>query len=97
MRLFGVLKFSLASGLAVGLSWPLSWLLHTPEVALVAGAVLFVAVFIPLLALLSALSEADIDELTECLEFSAAVSKLLEVATSNYKIPLGVLHPKRST
>ena len=35
-----VWKFYLASGLAAVLSWPLSWLVHTPQLAVVAGAAL---------------------------------------------------------
>jgi len=97
LRLFGVWKFYLASGLAAGLSWPLSLVLHTPELALVAGAALFVVLYVPILALLSALSVADIGELRGYLEFSAAVSKPLELAISYYKISYRVLHPKHYT
>jgi O-antigen/teichoic acid export membrane protein len=92
-----VWKFYVASGLAAGLSWPLSWALHMPELAFVAGAVVFVVLFVPFLALLSALSEADIEELRRYLEFSAVMLKPLELAISYYKAVLGVFHPKRST
>jgi len=53
--------------------------------------------YIPILALLSALSEADIGELRGYLEFSAAVSKPLELAISYYQKSVGVFHPKAST
>ena len=91
-----VWKSYAASGLAAAFSWPLSWLLHTPELALVAGAVVFVILFVPFLALLSALSEEDINELRGFLGFSALISTPLEAAISYYKTSLHVFHRRRS-
>jgi len=89
-------RFYAASGLAAAVSWPLSWLLHTPQVALVGGALVFVALFIPFLALLSALDEADIDELRGFLGFSELISRPLEAAIAYYKTCLEAFH-RRST
>jgi O-antigen/teichoic acid export membrane protein len=97
LGLVRVWKFYVASVLAAGLSWPLSWVLRTPELAFVAGAAVFLVLYVPCLALLSALGEADIGELRGYLEFSELVSKPLELAISYYKASLRVLHPKRST
>jgi len=91
-----VWRFYLASGLAAALSWPLSWALHAPELAFAAGAVVFLLLFIPILAFLSALSEGDVVELRGYLEFSTLVSAPLELAISYYETSLGVFHPKRS-
>ena len=92
-----VWKFYAASGLAAGLSWPLSWLLHTPELALVAGALVFVILYIPALAMLSTLNEAELREIRGFLGFSAVISKPLGVAISYYSILQSVFHPKPST
>ena len=92
-----VWKFYLASGVAAALSWPLSWLVRTPELAVVAGAAVFVILFIPLLALLSALDEADIGALRGYLEFSALASKPLELAIKYYKMALLILHRRLSS
>jgi len=88
-------KFYAASGLAAALSWPVSWLLDIPELALLGGAVVFVVLFVPLLALLSALSEADIEELRGYLMFSAVISKPFDLAVSYYKLALGIFHTAR--
>jgi O-antigen/teichoic acid export membrane protein len=91
-----VWKFYAASGLAALISWPLSWVVHTAPLALVAGGVVFVVLFVPFLALFSALSEADLSELRVFLEFSAIVSKPLEVAISYYKAARRVFNPSNS-
>ena len=91
-----VWKFYAASGLAAALSWPISWVLHTPVFALIGGAVVFVALLVPFLALLSALSEADIEELRGFLKFSAVVSRPLDAAISYYELALALFHPARS-
>lgn len=97
LRIASVWKFYLASGVAAEISWPLSWLVHTPELAIVAGAAVFVILFIPLLALLRALDEADIDALRGYLEFSAVASKPLELAIKYYKLALLILYRRRSS
>ena len=81
-----VWKFYVASAVAATLSWPLSWLVHLPELSLVAGASVFVLLFIPLLALLRALDEADIGALRGYLAFSSVVSKPLEIAIRYYEL-----------
>jgi O-antigen/teichoic acid export membrane protein len=90
-----VWKFYAASGLAAGLTWPISWFVYTPELALVGGAVAFVVLFVPFLALFSALSEADVNELRGFLGFSALISRPLEAAISYYRACLGTFHPKK--
>jgi hypothetical protein len=91
-----VWKFYVASGLAAGLSWPLSWLVHLPELAVATGAVVFIVLFIPLLALLRALDETDIGTLRGYLEFSTVVSKPLEAAIWYYNLVIraGPVGPK---
>jgi O-antigen/teichoic acid export membrane protein len=91
IALTGVWKFYVASGVAAGLSWPFSWLVHIPELALVAGAAVFVVLFIPLLALFRALNESDIGALRGYLGFSAVVSKPLEVMIWYYRSVLSAL------
>jgi hypothetical protein len=56
-----------------------------------AGAAAFVILFIPLLALLRALDEADIGALRGYLEFSAVISRPLEAAIWYYKLVLSAL------
>jgi hypothetical protein len=70
---------------------------HTTELAVVAGAAAFVVLFIPLLALLRALDEADIGALRGYLEFSAVVSKPLEAAISYYRLVLSASQGGRSS
>jgi len=84
-------KFYVGSALAAALSWPLSWLVHTPEFAVAAGALVFVLLFIPILALLRALDEEDIGALRGYIGFSAVVSKPLEAAIWYYKLVLSVV------
>jgi stage V sporulation protein B len=91
LGLIRVWKFYVASGLAALLSWPLSWLIYTPELAVAAGALAFVLLFIPLLALFRALDEADIEALRRYLEFSAVISKPLEALIWYYKLALSAL------
>jgi nucleotide-binding universal stress UspA family protein len=83
-------------GMAAGLSWPLSWLIHLPELALVTGALAFVILFIRLLALLRSLDKTDIGALRGYLEFSAVVSKPLEAAIWYYEMVLSALQRKPS-
>ena len=52
---------------------------------MVAGASVFVVLFIPILALLRALDKADIGALRGYLEFSAVVSGPMEAAIWYYK------------
>jgi len=92
-----VWKFYVASAVAAALSWPLSWLVHLPELALVVGAVVFVVLLVPLLALLGALDENDIGGLRGYLAFSAAVSKPLDVAIRYYRVCLAVLRGRSSS
>ncbi len=79
-------KFYLASGLTAGITWPLSWLIGSSVLSLVAGATAFVLVFIPMLALLRALDESDITALRSYLGFSSWVSKPLEAAVAYYEV-----------
>ena len=97
LRLPRVWKFYATSGLAAGLSWPLSWLIHTPELSLGTGAVVFLILFVPILAIFSALSEEDLNELRGFMGFSKFVSRPLEAAISYYQASLRLFHPKRST
>ena len=90
-----VWKFYAASGLAAAFSWPFSWLLHTPEVALAGGAVVFLVLFVPFLALFSALGDADIDELRGFMGFSALISRPLEVAIAYYKTCIEIFHREK--
>ena len=92
-----VWKFYAASGLAAALSWPISWLVHTPELAVASGALAFVVLFIPLLALLRALDEADIAALRGYLKFSAVISRPLEALIWYYKLVLSVLRRRPSS
>ena len=78
-------KFYSASGLAALLTWPLSWGVSLPQVELVAGAAAYVLLFIPLLALLRALDDADLSALRGYLGFSSWVAKPLAVAISYYR------------
>ena len=91
-----VWKYYFASGVAAALTWPLSWLVHTPELAIVGGAVLFVILYIPLLALLRTLDEKDIDALRGYLEFSAVASMPVELGIAYYKLALSILRRRRS-
>ena len=68
--------------------------MHIPELALVAGAAVFVSLFIPLLVLLKALSESDIVALRGYIEFSAVISKPLELTMWYHKFVLSALRSK---
>jgi O-antigen/teichoic acid export membrane protein len=92
LSISGVWKFYAASGVAALVSWPISWLVHTPELALASGAVVFVILLVPFLALFSALSDAEVNELRAFLGFSSVVSRPLDVAISYYRATRRALH-----
>jgi O-antigen/teichoic acid export membrane protein len=96
LRLTSVWRFYLASGLVAVLCWPLSWAVHISQVAVIAGAAIYVVLLIPVLALLQALDEADIAALRGYLAFSAMISRPLEVAISYYRASLSVFHQRSS-
>jgi O-antigen/teichoic acid export membrane protein len=85
-------KFYVASAIAAGASWPISWLVHFAQLALVSGAVVFIVLLIPLLALFGALNEADIVVLRGYLAFSVVVSRPLEAAIWYYRLALSSFH-----
>ena len=93
LNLSGVWKFYFASGVAAAICWPITWVVHVSYLAVGAGAVAFVVLIIPVLALLGALDEKDIASLRGFLGFSAVISRPLEFAISYYKASLRVLRP----
>lgn len=85
-RVGGVWKFYLAAGVAAGLSYPVSWLIPVHWVALVLGAVVFVLLFVPLMAMLSALDRGDVKELEGFLGFSPLVLRVFGAGVRYYDL-----------
>jgi hypothetical protein len=79
-------KFYLAAALAAVVCYPVSWLVKTPQLSLVAGAVAYVVLFIPFLALLKAMTKDTLGALRSYLGFSPIVSRPLEVAIRYYEL-----------
>lgn len=91
LSLARVWKFYVAAGLAAGLSWLISFPIHIPELVVIVGGLVFIILYIPLLALLKALNVRDIDMLRDYLKFSAVVSTLFEAAVWYYNRALLIL------
>jgi O-antigen/teichoic acid export membrane protein len=79
-------KFYLAAALAATICYPLSWLIKTPELSLVAGAIAFLVLFVPFLALLKAMTRDTLGALRSYLGFSPVVSRPLELAIRYYEL-----------
>jgi hypothetical protein len=84
LGLASVWKLYVASGLSAAVCYPVSFLVRVPQLSLVAGAVAFVVVFIPILALLKSMSEQEMASLRVYLGVSPLVSKPLELALRYY-------------
>jgi O-antigen/teichoic acid export membrane protein len=78
-------KFYLAAALASGVCYPLSWLIRTPELSLVAGAAAYLILFIPFLALLKTMTKDTLGALRGYLGFSPIVSRPLDLAMRYYE------------
>lgn len=77
-------KIYASAAIAAVVCYPLTWLIGIPQVSLVVGAVVYVMVFIPLLAVLRTMDTTSIQALREYLGFSKVVSRPLEMAISYY-------------
>jgi O-antigen/teichoic acid export membrane protein len=75
-----------AAVLAGAVTWPLSWLIVIPQVSVVVGAAVFIVVFIPILAILKALSAEDLEILRGFVSFSALITWSLEAAIGYYRL-----------
>jgi O-antigen/teichoic acid export membrane protein len=79
-------KIYLSSLIAALVSFPIAWFVTQPEISLVFGAVIFVIVFIPVLAVFRTMNAEAIDSLRAYLGFSKVVSRPLEVAIRYYRL-----------
>ena len=86
LGLSSVWKVYVSAILTAIVCYPLSWLIRTPEVSLVAGAVAYIVVFVPVLALLRTLDRGSKDALRGYLGFSPVISKPLSLAIRYYEV-----------
>lgn len=85
-RLTWVWRVYAASAFTAVVVWPLSWLVTISQLSAVLGAVAFLVVFIPVLALLKALDREDFEALKGYFAFSSVTSRPLEAAISYYHL-----------
>jgi O-antigen/teichoic acid export membrane protein len=79
-------KIYLSAWLAAAAALPIALFVGQPEISLVFGAVVFVAVFIPILAVFRTLNDEAIDALRGYLSFSKMISQPLEIAIRYYRL-----------
>ncbi|MDG6903055.1 MAG: oligosaccharide flippase family protein, partial [Nitrososphaerota archaeon] len=84
LKLGPVWKLYVSAAVAAVITYPISFLIKTPEISFVAGAVVYVLLFIPLLALLKTMSKEGMASLRSYLGFSPAVSRPLEYVIRYY-------------
>ena len=80
-----VWKTYAASFVTALVCYPLSWLIQLSVLSLFVGAVVFVVIYIPILALLRSIHSDDIDTLRRYLGFSPIISRPLELALGYYE------------
>jgi O-antigen/teichoic acid export membrane protein len=85
LGLRSVWKLWLSAGVAAVVCYPISWLVHIPQLAVVLGAAAFVILFVTIMAGIRALTAEDINALRGYLGFSSVVSRLVEVAIRYYE------------
>lgn len=83
-RLGGTLKVYGGALVAGALTWPLSWIVAIPQLSAAIGAVSFVLLLVPVLALFRTLDGRDLNDLRAFLSFSDWLSGPLEAAIRYY-------------
>lgn len=79
-------RIYLSAVISALISYPISWLVKTPQISLVLGAAVYVAVFIPILAALRTMDKDAIEALRRYFGFSKVFSWPLGIALRYYEV-----------